>query len=870
MFLLYAQAFGTHNRAGEITYMWIGSNTIQATITTCTKTSSPADRDFLELYWGDGQMDTLYRDNAAIIYYPTYDMQKNTYTGTHTYTGMSTFELYFVDPNRNASVLNINNGNSVNEPFAVGSQLALSAFGASYNNSVQFLECPCPEIGCINKPYYYIPGAYDPDGDSLSYELIACWQDLFVPVTNYDFPVNMSIDPVTGIVSWLNPTQIGEYNIAIKITEWREGKKVGSVTRDLQIIISNCVNDPPDIAPLNDTCVEAGTSLSFDVVTTDPDAADVITLTANGQPFILPTSPAFMSGPTTGGSPLTTTFVWNTDCDHISSTPYQVYFIAEDDDSPGGQAPLTDIESMFITVVAPAPTGLTVQPLGNSMILNWNQGMCGDIIGYKIYRRIDSSMVAPNCCESTSLESLGFTYVGSTSNVTDTSFVDNSPLVIGELYCYVIVACYDDGGTSCPSAEACATLLHDVPVITHVSVVSTNVTTGTDSICWSKPTELDTVQFPGPYHFRIYRTNGFTGAGSLLAITPLRTNWYLFNDTCYEDLGVLNTLDSAYNYRIELYYTDPISSNDSLVGSSNTGSSIYLTLTPNDNQLGLSWYEDVPWTNTSYDVYKSIDGGTIYNYLATTTAQSYVDSGLVNGATYCYKIKSTGGYSLPEIVSPIINWSQEACGQPWDYTPPCAPTLIINADCAGELNSLTWNNPNNSCADDVVGYNLYYTPTEGGTPELIATFNSANDTTYTHNNNGSIAGCYWITAIDSAIYGNESEMSVTVCVDNCPHYSLPNVFTPNGDGDNDWFIPFPYQYVDSVDCKIFNRWGNLLFETNDPDIWWDGTAMESGEPVPEGVYYYLCVVYTITLQGIEPVELSGFMHLFRGNTNFGQ
>ena len=72
--------------------------TIEATITTCTRTSSPADRDMLELFWGDGTLDTLWRDNASIIYFSTYDVQKNTYTGQHTYLGGRHVELGFVDP----------------------------------------------------------------------------------------------------------------------------------------------------------------------------------------------------------------------------------------------------------------------------------------------------------------------------------------------------------------------------------------------------------------------------------------------------------------------------------------------------------------------------------------------------------------------------------------------------------------------------------------------------------------------------------------------------------------------------------------------------------------------------------------------------
>ncbi|MFO7613170.1 MAG: gliding motility-associated C-terminal domain-containing protein, partial [Bacteroidales bacterium] len=76
-----------------------------------------------------------------------------------------------------------------------------------------------------------------------------------------------------------------------------------------------------------------------------------------------------------------------------------------------------------------------------------------------------------------------------------------------------------------------------------------------------------------------------------------------------------------------------------------------------------------------------------------------------------------------------------------------------------------------------------------------------------------ITGCYAVVAIDST--GNQSEFSNIVCVDNdaCSVYALPNVFTPNDDGRNDLFRPFPYTSVEKVQMTIFNRWGNIVYET---------------------------------------------------------
>ena len=47
-----------------------------------------------------------------------------------------------------------------------------------------------------------------------------------------------------------------------------------------------------------------------------------------------------------------------------------------------------------------------------------------------------------------------------------------------------------------------------------------------------------------------------------------------------------------------------------------------------------------------------------------------IDTGLANQTTYCYKVKSIGAYSSPGTISPILNYSQEQCGQPIDNVSP--------------------------------------------------------------------------------------------------------------------------------------------------------------------------------------------------------
>jgi len=99
-------------------------------------------------------------------------------------------------------------------------------------------------------------------------------------------------------------------------------------------------------------------------------------------------------------------------------------------------------------------------------------------------------------------------------------------------------------------------------------------------------------------------------------------------------------------------------------------------------------------------------------------------------------------------------------------------------------------------------------------------------------------------------------------VDNCIDYTLPNVFTPNGDGINDIFRPSTYSFVERVDMKIYNRWGMLVFKTEDPDINWDGKRMNTDELVPPGAYYYVCDVYENRLTGLEVRNIVGFVYVF--------
>ena len=74
------------------------------------------------------------------------------------------------------------------------------------------------------------------------------------------------------------------------------------------------------------------------------------------------------------------------------------------------------------------------------------------------------------------------------------------------------------------------------------------------------------------------------------------------------------------------------------------------------------------------------------------------------------------------------------------------------------------------------------------------------------------------------------------CDDQIFSINIPNVFTPNGDGENDVF-EITGTHFDVVEFYIYNRWNSLLFFT-DRNIGWRGRNYV-GAPVPDGTYYYI-------------------------------
>lgn len=846
-FLFFAiNLFATHNRAGQIVYEHIDGYTYKITITTYTYTQTQADRDTLDISFGDGSIASAGRILKTDL--PN-EYWENIYVINHTFPGPGTFQLVVEDPNRNEGVINI--PNSVNVVFALKTTLQINPF-LGHNSAPILLNRPIDKAA-LNEVFVHNPGAFDPDGDSLSYKMDTCRYTDGEKIPGFSLPnasESIIVDPITGDLIWTTPVQIGIYNVAIQIEEWREGVKISSIIRDIQIEVEETDNQPPEVEELENWCVIAGEYIEFEVTATDPDGDDV-TLTANGGPFTMEINPAEFTEDFSGFGSATGTFSWQTHCFHIRDQEYLVTFRAEDKHP---EVSLSDYSSMHIRVIGPPVQITEIESSNTNVILKWEHSACENATAYKIYRRNTDEDFMIDSCMTGVPDSWGYNLVTTINNPDQTFFVDDH-LPPGFVYCYRVVVVYDEITDGITSDKQCIEIANGLPILTKASVDLTDVSDGQISVEWIKPINFDTVYYKGPYRFLLEISRDLYGVDYEAPI-----EFEGLDNNSYTDENI-NTEDNPSCYKLTLQNFDSLAMDWADVGYPAVVSSPYLTIESSNEKNTLIIEENVPWENEYYTIYRYNENTSEYDSIGFSLNNIYEDRGLQNLKEYCYKVKSVSHYTADSLPDPIINMSQIKCATPIDTIPPCCPDFEVVSMCEEFYNQITWSMPDDECAEGLQEIKIYYTNQLEAPYQLIHTL-EANEKSFSHYPDLSLSACYYLAAVDSA--GNEAICdSNIICVDNCFYYELPNIFTPNGDNINDLFHPYPYQFVESIDLKIYDRWGVLVYETTDPDINWNGEDMNSGKVVSDGVYYYLCDVYEYRLSGIIPRNISGFVHIYQ-------
>ena len=134
-----------------------------------------------------------------------------------------------------------------------------------------------------------------------------------------------------------------------------------------------------------------------------------------------------------------------------------------------------------------------------------------------------------------------------------------------------------------------------------------------------------------------------------------------------------------------------------------------------------------------------------------------------------------------------------------------------------------------------------------------------------------IEGCRILNAEDQLVYEKADTGIVTIIINdeklpNDEEFLIPNAFSPNDDGVNDYLVISGVENVNRSTLTVFNRWGNLVYESKDTKYnnGWDGTSNVSnmvsiGQDLPNGVYFY---IYTVYVDG-EMKEYNGYIELRR-------
>jgi gliding motility-associated-like protein len=102
---------------------------------------------------------------------------------------------------------------------------------------------------------------------------------------------------------------------------------------------------------------------------------------------------------------------------------------------------------------------------------------------------------------------------------------------------------------------------------------------------------------------------------------------------------------------------------------------------------------------------------------------------------------------------------------------------------------------------------------------------------------------------------DDALVTVEVLTDPSLGIDIPEAFSPNGDGINDTFEVVNITNFGKASLKVYNRWGNLVYKSDNYKNTWDGTSnasMAIGSKLPDGTYYYI-------------IEFSGSGKMYKGS-----
>ncbi len=566
-----------------------------------------------------------------------------------------------------------------------------------FDSSPTFLESPSSVI-CLGYPFTYNHNASDADLDSLHYSWGKPYADFggpydppnnpmeipFVDGYSYNSPlpgpkqnaanIPATINPATGEISFTSYTQ-GYFVTVVKVEAWKCGQKVAEIYREMQIVLLPCfTNQKPQVTiTAHKDTVEAGDVVSFTVNGSDNGfladgiTPQTLTITATGtqlgtsattgclNPPCATLSPAI---PITAPTNVSTTFNWQTGCDHVASisdcnphpNTYTFVFKVQDDFCP---APAQNISTVSITVLAkpvvksPQPRCVAVLPNGD-VTLTWSvpDNKDGTFHSYRIY-----SSASPNG---------PFQEIDSVLTYSQTTYTHAGANAQSVPMYYYIQTRSGCNGKFLSSA---------LDTVNTIQLIVTNPANGTAGLSWN------TIATPV--------ISSSTGIYKVYIEYPAGTWTYTGETTATKYIDSIEVCNAQINYRVEITDSTGCTSVSAIAGGTFKNTirpetpSLDTVSVDDDNKIILSWYSSSSKDVNAYVIYKQQGNGgipidTIYGFNNTfyhyplSTPDKGADSYLIAALDSCGIIGLLGTplqtiylTAQPDICqrTAILNWT---------------------------------------------------------------------------------------------------------------------------------------------------------------------------------------------------------------------
>jgi gliding motility-associated-like protein len=127
---------------------------------------------------------------------------------------------------------------------------------------------------------------------------------------------------------------------------------------------------------------------------------------------------------------------------------------------------------------------------------------------------------------------------------------------------------------------------------------------------------------------------------------------------------------------------------------------------------------------------------------------------------------------------------------------------------------------------------------------------SSTDPTPEYTFSNKVPDTYEVCLIASDAHDCTDTICHDVIIDDVLFTYVPNAFTPDGDGENEqWRMSSNIPDMMGFELRVFDRWGQLVFEANDPYKAWNGTFKNSGGDILKQDVYAYRIVYQIASTG---------------------